>query len=250
MATPHLTNCRNILPEGVTDCSLLSSADSKLACLISGQGDIYGLGIRVGLYLQWFSAVYLFVFDSDSLPELMVANCIVSLGVSISYIVIQAEIFAHEVFIVLMLLGTTVGLAELELLEFIAYVAFNITPPATPNLPDDRIRKFISKMGKPSWTLATAFLVVVFGWMLWSGPATATRCPCCTPLFLKTSFTRPKYLRLYDAIYVILALATFLGLFARSASSIRKMTRQRQVSYLLQSTHCRNDRLIIDLARK
>ena len=202
MATLNFTNCLNLLPEGVTNCSLLSPADTRISCLISGQSDVYGLGIRVGLYLQWFSTVLTFVFRPESYSELMVANCIMSLGVAIAYIVIRADFFVHEVFVVLILLATTVCMATLELLEHLVFRGHvKVSPPTpTPIGLKSKVRKYVRHIGDPSWIIATIFLVGVLGWQLRSGPAMATRCPCCAPQFIKSNFTRPEFMRLYFGI--------------------------------------------------
>src|SRR4051812_25170410 len=56
---------------------MLSYRASPSKCSgFEGNPDLYGLGIRVGVYLQWFSGIIAHSFHADSVPDLLGTNTI------------------------------------------------------------------------------------------------------------------------------------------------------------------------------
>lgn len=73
-------------------------------CSVPGQADIYGVGIRVSLYVQWFSTVLAYLYEPKSATQCTVVNYFFSIAVGICALVHRGEIKEHEVIIVAMLL--------------------------------------------------------------------------------------------------------------------------------------------------
>lgn len=94
---------------------------SDNSCAIEGNVDVYGMGIRIGLYLQWTSTLLTFFYHPSTFSELLVANCTFSIAVSIAYLVIFRTLYRQEVFIVAMLLSMTLLMIPLEILDFVLY---------------------------------------------------------------------------------------------------------------------------------
>lgn len=94
---------------------------SDTSCVIEGNADVYGLGVRVGLYLQWTSTLLTFFYHPSTFSELLVANCTFSIAVSIAYLAIFRTLYNQEVFIVAMLLSMTLIMIPLEILDFVLY---------------------------------------------------------------------------------------------------------------------------------
>ncbi|KAI5776933.1 hypothetical protein EDC01DRAFT_680078 [Geopyxis carbonaria] len=191
-------------------------------CLIDGVNDVYGLGIRIGLYLQWGSTVLTFLFHPETFPPLLVTNCIFSIAVSIAYLVIRHAVFAHEVYIVAMLLMMTLMMVPMELVEFVLlYRAKSdakapppaaTTPPVHARGPLAWLKKHLETIGDISWIIATGFLLGIVGWQFSRGPDAAEQCPCCRPKLLGTRYMEQPYAGLLYASYALLALVALLSI--------------------------------------
>ncbi|KAL9637308.1 MAG: hypothetical protein Q9164_002270 [Protoblastenia rupestris] len=74
-------------------------------CGFTGNSDIYGLGIRLGIYLQWIAALiskrYLVSSRSEILRELLDVNTIFSLAIFIATVILPTEAQGVEVLIML-----------------------------------------------------------------------------------------------------------------------------------------------------
>lgn len=73
-------------------------------CSIVAQADLFGMGIRVSLYLQWYTTVLAYLYDPDLATECTVVNYCFSIAVAIASLVHPGDIYAHEVIIIAMML--------------------------------------------------------------------------------------------------------------------------------------------------
>lgn len=73
-------------------------------CSIDGQQDIYGMGIRAGLYLQWYSTVLAYLYASKEASALLIINILFSMATAIALLVHRQDIDILEVKIVTILL--------------------------------------------------------------------------------------------------------------------------------------------------
>lgn len=65
-------------------------------CAVKGQQDIYGMGVRVGLYMQWYSMVLAYLYMADEASGLMITNYVFSIAVAIASLVNRREIYEHR----------------------------------------------------------------------------------------------------------------------------------------------------------
>jgi hypothetical protein len=68
-----------------------------------GNSDLYGLGIRIGIYLQWISGLLANSFLADSVQDLLATNTIFLIALFTALAIISAEdiVLAAEVTILL-----------------------------------------------------------------------------------------------------------------------------------------------------
>lgn len=91
-------------------------------CFQPGQDDIYGMGIRVSLYMQWFSTVLAYLYEPDLATESTVVNYIFSISVAICALVHRAEINQREIIIIATLLMLPPTVFAVSLLDNIATI--------------------------------------------------------------------------------------------------------------------------------
>jgi len=89
------------LPSATSRILLRRASDSQ--CGFEGQVELYGLGIRLGVYLQWFSSLLANRFHAHCVPELLATNTIFLLALFIALAIISAQetVRAAEVVILL-----------------------------------------------------------------------------------------------------------------------------------------------------
>jgi hypothetical protein len=77
------------------------TADTK--CTFTGNSDLYGLGIRIGIYLQWTSGLLANTFHADSVQDMLATNTIflMALFIALAIITANATVLAAEVMILL-----------------------------------------------------------------------------------------------------------------------------------------------------
>ena len=72
---------------------------------LQGNPDLYGLGIRVGIYMQWFSSWILLADDSESVRSVLTTNSVFVFAIFVATVLLQSSDGAHplEVYIMLQL---------------------------------------------------------------------------------------------------------------------------------------------------
>jgi hypothetical protein len=102
-----LEQCRDrSSSSSASDLHLLGKAASSSLCGFSGNSDIYGLGIRLGLYLQWLCSTLALASLRKEISSMAEAYIVFSLALFIALLVLtfqQACTFTAEVIIVLFL---------------------------------------------------------------------------------------------------------------------------------------------------
>lgn len=88
-----------------TTASLLSRQSLDAHCAFTGNSDLYGLGIRVGIYLQWVSAFLANLRHADAVQDMLATNTIFLMALFIALAIITANqtVRAAEVVILLQL---------------------------------------------------------------------------------------------------------------------------------------------------
>lgn len=80
------------------------SPSASPSCTINGNSDLYGLGIRLGIYLQLFASYIANQFKSNNdVSALLDTNSTLMAALLIAVLVISAtrEVYVEEVFVVL-----------------------------------------------------------------------------------------------------------------------------------------------------
>ena len=72
-------------------------------CGFPGESDLYGLGIRIGVYLQWLTGLLVYTFYPEGYADVSATTLIFSTAVTIGTIVNSSERYASEIFIFLYL---------------------------------------------------------------------------------------------------------------------------------------------------
>ena len=100
---------RNILVSQTSEAVISRSLSSDDACGFIGNSDVYGLGIRLGVYLQWLTSIISKRFFSSSSPEvlreLLDANAIFTLSILIGTALLATgsvgQVYGVEILIML-----------------------------------------------------------------------------------------------------------------------------------------------------
>lgn len=81
-------------------------------CLIAGNPDMYGLGIRVSFYLMWICTLCLGLLEQEHIAILYVGELVLDAAVFLGLVMAASvgHLQAAEVYIVMLLLSTTVYL--------------------------------------------------------------------------------------------------------------------------------------------
>jgi hypothetical protein len=82
---------------------LLSHQTSPSQCTFPGNSDHYGLGIRIGIYLQWISGLLANTLHADSVQDMLATNIIFLIALFIALAIITANntVVATEAIILL-----------------------------------------------------------------------------------------------------------------------------------------------------
>jgi hypothetical protein len=91
------------LPSPSVALRLLSRQASTMQCTFTGNADLYGLGIRIGIYLQWFSGLLANRFHADSVHDILATNTIFLMALFIALAVFTANETVRAAEIVILL---------------------------------------------------------------------------------------------------------------------------------------------------
>jgi hypothetical protein len=77
--------------------------DAAAFCAIEGNSDMYGLGIRIGFYLQWCGAILGEWLAPDEVPAIRTTNSFFLYAVFLALVITRKELLAAEIYVVLLL---------------------------------------------------------------------------------------------------------------------------------------------------
>lgn len=188
-------------------------------CTIEGQQDIYGMGVRIGLYVQWYSTALAYLYIPQDATQLMVMNYIISIAVAIAALVHRTDIYHHELYIVLLLLIMPTSLFLVRLLDYGLFVVLKPDPrraephPAhetrlgsrpnsdrqgrrpSPAQIDPHPNRYgrVELGGDIARLLAAVFLASVTVYQTFSGGRVARHAPGCQPKLLSSHYLSGAY---------------------------------------------------------
>lgn len=203
-------------------------------CSIDGQQDIFGMGIRISLYIQWYTTVLAYLYEPELATQCTLVNYCFSIAVAISVLVNPGDIYKHEVIIVAMFLLVPPMIVVISFIDNVVSISKKPDPidPAgsqrnskTPNTeqPDPiDLSGTHGEMPKPyrlaNWLrdigvlVTTTFLLVVSVWEFFRGVENAKPADGCRPLFIRSYYLAGRYEVLLKTISVIFAIFTPLAL--------------------------------------
>ncbi|KAK1772107.1 hypothetical protein QBC33DRAFT_139 [Phialemonium atrogriseum] len=146
-------------------------------CDVDGNGDFYGLGIRVGFYSQWISTLLVNIFVREEAATSRTVNLLLQLAVLICvvFLTIRRAIYPHEVMIAFWLLvggpwsmqwgafnrsGTLVALSRLVLYAALSAYSCWFWFGGLDELPQTPCESFVFLGG-----------ATTHGWFRWFGKA-------------------------------------------------------------------------------
>lgn len=215
-------------------------------CSIVAQVDLFGMGIRISLYLQWYTTVLAYLYDPDLATECTAVNYCFSIAVAIASLVHPDDIFAHEVIIIAMMLLVPPMIILVALADnFISVYRPAKAPEAAgvvsqekadPNDPGGPVNP-----GDPDWrgavvgagnrpaepvkphtaadwlreiavVVSTTFLLIVSVWEFFVGVKKAKKVDACRALFIYSHYLAGRYERLLKTVSIMSCIFTPLAL--------------------------------------
>lgn len=181
-------------------------------CAISGQADIYGLGIRISLYLQWYTGILAYVYSRSEAHLPITTNYLIAIAVGIACMVHHDDIYSLEIMIVAILMMVPPLALLMVLGDFILFAWQNSAE--VKNEPQPKTRYSIIEMiGHIGVLLSTGFLLGVMVWGFFYGPDVMKKAEGCTPMFAGTKYLAGSYatgLRIWSVALIIFAILTIL----------------------------------------
>ena len=77
--------------------------DHPPVCTINGNADMYGLGIRIGFYLQWYCTILADWLAPSEVPGLRKMNALLTTATFIALLILRRSLIAPEIYVVLLL---------------------------------------------------------------------------------------------------------------------------------------------------
>lgn len=210
-------------------------------CSIEGQGDIFGMGIRISLYIQWYTTVLAYLYEPELATQCTLVNYCFSIAVAICALVHPGELHTHEVIIVAMFLLVPPMIVVISLIDNVISISRSAKPvgaedgaqpnpndpnesqwdPKIPNTeqPDprdpSRTHEVVAKPYRlANWLrdigvfITTAFLLTVSVWEFFEGVKHAKKADGCRPLFIRSHYLAGRYEVLLKTISIIFAVFT------------------------------------------
>lgn len=160
-------------------------------CAAVGQEDIYGIGIRLGLYLQWYSTCLAYLYQPQEARSFIVINYSFSTAVAIAGLVYRQAIHSHEIMIlaILLMLPLTVIVAAMlnRTLRWLGSIQQH-DPKKTPK-PYNLTRKLLDIAS----LVLTTFLLFMAAWELFIEVNKAAIVPSCQPMFIWSYYISGLY---------------------------------------------------------
>ncbi|KAL0636397.1 hypothetical protein Q9L58_004647 [Maublancomyces gigas] len=216
------------------------SDNPENACSVMSQPDLFGMGIRISLYIQWYTTVLAYLYDSGIATECTVVNYCFSIAIAIASLVHPKDLHAHEVIIVAMILLVPpiiiiVAMAD-NFISVCRPLKFSRNPmritwePAEKSNPDNpRLDQgdvgleevpvaIVKRHSGSDWlreiavVAATMFLLIVSVWEFFIGVKVAKHVVECNARFIYSHYLNGRYERFLKVFSVASSIITPLML--------------------------------------
>lgn len=219
-------------------------------CSVEAPGDLFGMGIRISLYIQWFTTVLAYLYDPDLATECTAVNYVFSIAVAIAALVHPETIAPHAVIIIAMMLLVPPMIIIVALADNIISVYRSPKPskttesdpadPAVPEKPDPNLPlvdptvpvagdadwrpsppdmpALLKKHSAADWlreiavVTSTTFLLIVSVWEFFEGVKIADPVADCRALFIRSHYLDGRYERFLKAFSIMSCIITPLVL--------------------------------------
>lgn len=210
------------------------------ACSVVSQPDLFGMGIRIGLYIQWYTTVLAYLYDASIATECTVVNYCFSIAIAIASLIHPKDLFAHEVIIVAMILLVppiiiVVAMAD-NFISVCRPLKFSWSPmritwePAEKSNPDNpRLNHgefapeaapvgILKRHSGSDWlreiavVAATMFLLIVSVWEFFIGVKVAKHIVQCNARFIYSHYLNGRYERFLKVFSIASCIITPLML--------------------------------------
>jgi len=178
-----------------------------MGCSLEGNADMFGIGIRVGFYLQWFAVMLGSWIAHDEVPSFRFSNVLLAAATLIATIIQVAEnrLETVEIYIILMLNFGTVAF-------LIPVMLWRIATQFNPRCDPTRFPK-----PRPSYLFSlfqSSLLVVVGSFQLWFWSSRipgleGNNCIYSDFLFTRVGLAK-QWFRIFNLSWVSLFLALLL----------------------------------------
>lgn len=158
-----------------------SADDTK--CGYEGNSDIYGLGIRVGIYLQWFATWLSTAFVPEEMLGTTVANSIFLIAISVATLILCSSASANPVTDMFIML--TIFAVSVYFLYSISWLGRHFGPSSTRNF-DFEDSSAVGEFIKVVLAMCMASISIWF-WFRGIHNFSATPCGSFTFVFAKLS---------------------------------------------------------------
>lgn len=183
------------------------------ACGFQGNSDIYGLGIRLGIYFQWAATLLSYLFLRESIDDVAAANWIFLIATVIATLVITAA-------------RSSLNTYSAEVVIMLYFVFGQITICLMPIIGNGPANYTI--LG--AWGVVSCFLAVAIyeSWFWINGRVSMTQTPCGTFMFMfkKVSITDVKNVSAATIVFIPVAIISGGLWFLASWKLIRRLKRE------------------------
>lgn len=101
---PYISQTLLPLPPHLTPHPTMASENTTDPCAVNGQEDVYGAGVRISSYLQWYIGVLTYIYLPKDAGVPIMTNYLLAIAIAIAVLVNRSDIFNLEVTIVAILL--------------------------------------------------------------------------------------------------------------------------------------------------
>ncbi|KAF2009547.1 hypothetical protein BU24DRAFT_467911 [Aaosphaeria arxii CBS 175.79] len=215
-------------------------------CTLDGNADLYGRGVRVGYYLQWYAGILATWICPSEVPKIRIANTFFTSAVFIALLVQISRSTTFEVIDIYITMLFTFGWAVTGLVVLLWRIATGFDVRWDPSLYH-RNKLTTGHLFQSYYPL---FLNVVFVFQIWFwttklGATDLQDCPRNGFLFVKIALNNRWFRALNASIYVLLLALTTLFLVANfkpiaavgGSGIYNRLTQTRSVSASLAMSY-------------
>ncbi|KAF2270514.1 hypothetical protein CC78DRAFT_134488 [Lojkania enalia] len=208
-------------------------------CTLDGNADLYGRGVRVGYYLQWYAGILATLICPSEVPKIRIANTFFTSAVFIALVVQIGRFTTFEVVDIYITMLFTFGWTVTGLVVLLWRIATGFDVRWDPSL----YHKNKLTIGPLFQACYPLFLNAVFVFQIWFwtakvGATDLKDCPRIGFLFVKVALNSRLFRALNVSIYVLLLVLTNLFLVtnfkpiaaAGSSGIYNRLTQTRSVS--------------------